>query len=103
MVSLGNFLICFNEIILTERVIKVVLNGHSSRDLPINDCATQRSKLGPNLFLILQLGIHSHGKNIYTSLKRTSDSQNKIKPNAYLENDLQSGCVKKLFVTFNGP
>ncbi|CAE1168972.1 unnamed protein product [Acanthosepion pharaonis] len=85
---------------LSNRELKVVLNGFSSSSYPTNAGVPQGSILGPTLFLIYindlpdainsQVGIYADDTTIYSCLKNKSSVTDKTNLAVRLEKDLQS-------------
>ena len=99
---------------LSDRKIKVTLDGQSSSDFSINAGVPQGSVLGPTPFLLFindlpdhvisQLAIYADGSTLYLCLTdKTDDLFDMVELAANLEYDLRSTVEwgKKWFVSFN--
>ena len=95
----GTFLAIIKSF-LSSRIIKVVLDGQTSVDYPINSGVPQGSILGPILFLIFindlpdnilsQLAIYADDTTIYSCLGKTNDRFEKVELAADVEVDLRT-------------
>ena len=97
---------------LSDRRIKVVLDGQSSTEYTVNSGVPQGSVLGPTLFLIFindlpdhilsKLGIFADDSTLYSCLGK-SDLFSKVEMAAFLEDDLRIVVEwgQKWLVTFN--
>ena len=114
--KLMEFLAPFLAIIkyfLSGRIIRVVLDGQTSVDYPINSGVPQGSILGPILFLIFindlpdnilsQLAIYADDTTIYSCFGKTNDHFDKVELAADLEDDLRTVAEwgEKWLVSFN--
>ena len=98
---------------LSDRKIKVTLDGQSSSDFYINAGVPQGSVLGPTLFLLFindlpdhvtsQLAIYADDSTLYSCLDKTDDLFDMVELAANLEYDLRSTVEwgKKWLVSFN--
>ena len=98
---------------LSDRKIRVVLDGQNSACYSINAGVPQGSVLGPTLFLLFindlpdhllsQLAIYADDTTLYSCLEKTNDVFPKLEQAAFLEDDLRSIAEwgEKWLVTFN--
>ena len=98
---------------LSDRKIRVVLDGQSSSSYSINAGVPQGSVLGPTLFLIFindlpdnilsKLAIYADDTTVYSCLGKTNDVFDKVEMAAELEVDLRTVVEwgDKWLVTFN--
>ena len=108
----GHFLAIIKSF-LSSRIIRVVLDGQTSVDYPINSGVPQGSILGPILFLIFindlpdnilsQLAIYADDTTIYSCLGKTNDHFDKVELAAEVEVDLRTVAEwgEKWLVSFN--
>ena len=98
---------------LSNRRLRVVLNGKSSQEYPVNAGAPQGSILGPTIFLlyindlpddvICDIAIYADDTNLYSKCDQVSDLWQQLEFTSQLESDLQDtvNWGKKWLVDFN--
>ena len=98
---------------LSNRRLRVVLDGKSSQEYPVNAGVPQGSILGPTLFLlyiidlpddvICDIAIYADDTTLYSRCDRASDLWQQLELASELESDLQDTVDwgKKWFVDFN--
>ena len=84
---------------LSNRWLRVVLDGKSSQEYPVNAGATQGSILGPTLFLvyindlpddvICDIAIHADDTTLYSKCDQASDLWQQLELASGLESDLR--------------
>ena len=98
---------------LSNRRLRVVLDGKSSQEHPVNAGVPQGSILGPTLFLlyindlpddvICDISIYAGNTSLYSKCDRTSDLWQELELASELESDLRDTVVwgKKWLLDFN--
>ena len=98
---------------LSNRRLRVVLNGKSLQEYPVNTGVPQGSILGPTLFLlyindladdvICNIAIYADDTTLYSKCDQASDLCQQLELVSELESDLQDtvDCGKKWLVGFN--
>ena len=98
---------------LSNRRLKVVLNGKSSQEYPVNVGVPQSSFLGPTLFVlyntdlrdnvICDITIYADDTTLYSKCNQASDLWQQLKLASELESDLRDTVDwgKKWLVDFN--
>ena len=98
---------------LSNRRHRVVLDGKSSQEYPVNAGVPQGSILGPTLFLlyindlpddvICNIAIYADGTTLYSKCHQASDLWQQLELASELESDLQDtvDCGRKWLVNFN--
>ena len=98
---------------LSNRRLRVVLDGKSSQEYPVNAGFPQGSILGPTLFLlyindlpddvICDISIYAGNTSLYSKCDRASDLWQQFELASELESDLRDMvfCGKKWLVDFN--
>ena len=98
---------------LSNRRLRVVLDGKSSQEYPVNAGVAQGSILGPTLFLlyinglpddvICDIAIYADDTTLYSKCNRASDLWQQLELACELESDLRDtvDCGKKWLVDFN--
>ena len=98
---------------LSNRRLRVVLNGKSSKEYPVNAGAPQGSILGPTIFLlyindlpddvICDIAIYADDTNLYSKCHQVSDLWQQLEFASQLESDLRDtvNWGKKWLVDFN--
>ena len=98
---------------LSNRRLRVVLDGKSSQEYPVNAAVPQRSILGPTLFLlyindlpddvICNIAIYADDTTLYSKCDQASDLWQQLELTSELESDLQDTVDwgRKWLVDFN--
>ena len=95
---------------LSNRRIRVVLDGKSSQEYPVNEGVPQGSILGPTLFLLYindlpdyDIAIYADNTTLFSKCDRASDLWQRVELASELESDLQDTLDwgKKWLVDFN--
>ena len=98
---------------LSNRRLRVVLDGKSSQEYPVNAGVPEGSILGPTLFLlyindlpddvICDIAIYADDTTLYSKCDQASDLWQKLELASELESDLRDTVVwgKKWFIDFN--
>ena len=97
VLGLPNQLQIFSHCILSNKSLRVVLHGKSSREYPVNDRVPQSSILGPTLFLLYinlpddvtcDIAIYANDTTLYYKCDQASDQWQQLELASELESDI---------------
>ena len=109
----GQIISGLNSSFLSNRRLRVVLDGKSSQEYPVNAGVPQGSILGPTLFLlyindlpddvICNIAIYAYDTTLYSKCNQASDLWQQLELASELESDLQDTVIwgRKWLVDFN--